>query len=65
LKKPAKVGKNKAALPNEYKKAEKNLADILDLKVEIKTSGNGKKGKLVLDFKNEEQLQHILSYFNG
>jgi len=65
LKKPATAGKTKAALPNEYKKAEKNLADILDLKVEIKTSGNGKRGKLVLDFKNEEQLQHILSYFNG
>src|SRR5690606_16005342 len=43
--------KPKAALPNHFRKAEKNLADILDVKVEIKASANGKKGKIVLDFK--------------
>ena len=57
------IAKTKAAIPNLYRKAEKNLADILDVKVEIKTSANGKKGKIVLDFKNEEELEHILSHF--
>ena len=56
--------KPKAPVPNQFKKAEKNLADILDVKVEIKTSANGKKGKIVLDFKNEEELENILSHFN-
>ncbi|KEY20023.1 ParB/RepB/Spo0J family partition protein [Kaistella antarctica] len=58
------VTKTKTQLPNHFKKAEKNLADILDLKVEIKTAANGKKGKIVLDFKNEEELEKILSHFN-
>lgn len=48
-------------LPNQYKKAEKNIADILDVKVEIRSS-NGKKGKIILDFKNEEELEYILSH---
>lgn len=55
--------KVKAAIPNHFKKAEKNLADILDVKVEIKAAANGKKGKIVLDFKNEEELENILSHF--
>lgn len=54
--------KAKAELPNSYKKAQKTIADILDVKVEIKTSGNGKKGKIVLDFKNEDELEYILSH---
>lgn len=57
------VKKSPPVLPNHYKKAEKNLADILEVKVEIKTSGSGKKGKIVLDFKNEEELEQILSHF--
>ncbi|SFI72170.1 chromosome partitioning protein, ParB family [Kaistella treverensis] len=65
LKNPKTANQKKTAvLPNIYKKAEKNLADILDVKVEIKTASNGKKGKIVLDFKNEEQLEQILSHFN-
>ncbi|WP_332025394.1 ParB/RepB/Spo0J family partition protein [Kaistella sp.] len=55
--------REKAAVPNHIKKAEKNLADILDVKVEIKAVANGKKGKIVLDFKNEEELDNILSHF--
>ena len=55
--------RQKAAVPNHFKKAEKNLADILDVKVEIKAAANGKKGKIVLDFKNEEELESILSHF--
>ena len=55
--------RQKAAVPNHFKKAEKNLADILDVKVEIKAAANGKKGKIVLDFKNEEELENILAHF--
>lgn len=65
LKEPKKPTlKSKPTVPNPYKKAEKNLADLLEVKVEIKTAANGKKGKLVLDFKNEEELQKILSHIN-
>lgn len=55
--------KPKKQIPNFFKKAEKNLSDILESKVEIKSAANGKKGKIVLDFKNEAELEHILSYF--
>lgn len=54
--------KVKPELSNHYKKAQKTISDILDVKVEIKTSGNGKKGKIVLDFKNEDELEYILSH---
>ncbi|UOU98394.1 ParB/RepB/Spo0J family partition protein [Chryseobacterium daecheongense] len=54
--------KAKTELSNNYKRAQKTIADILDVKVEIKTSGNGKKGKIVLDFKNEDELEYILSH---
>lgn len=57
------VKKAKAELSNHFKRAEKNLADILDVKVEIKSAANGKKGKIVLDFKNEEELEQILAHF--
>lgn len=49
-------------LPNFIKKAQQSLTNILDVNVEIKTSGNGKKGKIVLDFKSEEELDYILSH---
>jgi ParB family transcriptional regulator, chromosome partitioning protein len=52
----------KAELSNNYKRAQKTIADILDVKVEIKASANGKKGKIVLDFKNEDELEYILSH---
>ncbi|WP_312321845.1 ParB/RepB/Spo0J family partition protein [Soonwooa sp.] len=48
-------------LPNHIKKAQKTLSDIFETEVEIKSSGNGKKGKIVLDFKNENELEFILS----
>ncbi|MFN3021496.1 ParB/RepB/Spo0J family partition protein [Chryseobacterium sp. TY3] len=48
-------------LPNHIKKAQKTLSDIFETEVEIKSSGNGKKGKIVLDFKNETELEFILS----
>ncbi|ASK32217.1 chromosome partitioning protein ParB [Chryseobacterium sp. T16E-39] len=54
--------KVKAELSNNYKRAQKTISDILEVKVEIKTTGNGKKGKIVLDFKNEDELEYILSH---
>ncbi|MDR2207289.1 MAG: ParB/RepB/Spo0J family partition protein [Flavobacteriaceae bacterium] len=49
----------KNQLSNFQKKVQKTLADRLDVNVEIKTT-NGKKGKIILDFKNEEELEQIL-----
>lgn len=51
-------------LSNYHKRVQKSLSDLLDVKVEIKTDSNGKKGKLVFDFKNEGDLETILSFFN-
>ena len=62
--KQKKETQQKENIPNHYKKVQKNLSDLLDLKVEIKTASNGKKGKLILDFKNEKELENILTYFN-
>ncbi|WP_417431452.1 ParB/RepB/Spo0J family partition protein [Halpernia sp.] len=64
LKKPQVKTKNISNLPNHLKKAEKNISDILDVKVEIKSSANGKKGKIVLDFKNEQELEQILAHIH-
>lgn len=62
LKKPGTgVTKAKAQLSNDHRRIQKSLADLLDVKVEIR-SANGKKGKIVLDFKNEQELEHILSH---
>lgn len=63
LKNPGKATtKQKAPLSHILRKTEKTLADLLEVKVEIKTSANGKKGKIVLDFKNEEELESILAH---
>ncbi len=52
-------------LSNYHKKVQKSLSDSLEIKVEIKTASNGKKGKLILDFKNEEELEHILAHIKS
>ncbi len=64
LKNPSKPVAKAKIISNEHRKAEKKLSDILDVKVEIKTAANGKKGKIVLDFKNEKELENILSHFS-
>ena len=69
LKNPEKKSKKPAdkslkELPNHLRKVQKSLADVLDVGVEIKSSGKGKKGKIILDFNNEEELSKILSHFN-
>ena len=58
------ISKEPKTLPNNLRRAEKTLADALALKVEIKSSSKGDKGKIVLNFDNEEELEKILSYFN-
>lgn len=51
-------------LPNHLRKVQKSLSDILEVGVEVKSSGKGKKGKIIFDFNNEEELNKILSHFN-
>lgn len=64
LKTPKKtIQKNKPILPNHLRKAQKSIADALEVNVEIKSNTKGKKGKIVLDFQNEEQLEQILKHF--
>ena len=64
LKNPEKAEpKTKSVLPNSLKRVQKSLADALEVNVEIKTSGKGDKGKIVLDFKNQDDLDNILSHF--
>ena len=58
------ISKEPKTLPNNLRRAEKTIADALALKVEIKPSAKGDKGKIVLNFDNEEELEKILSYFN-
>ena len=58
------ISKGPKTLPNNLRRAEKTLTDALALKVEIKSSAKGDKGKIVLNFDNEEELEKILSYFN-
>ena len=58
------ISKEPKTLPNNLRRVEKTLADALALKVEIKSSAKGDKGKIVLNFDNEEELEKILSYFN-
>lgn len=55
--------KTPKAIPNHLKKVQKSLADLLEVNVEIKSSGTGNKGKIVLDYKNQQQLEAILAHF--
>lgn len=65
LKNPQKaVQKIQRELPNHLRKVQKSLADLLEVEVEIKSAAKGKKGKIILDFSNEEELNKILSHFN-
>ena len=66
LKKPTEITISPAPiiLPNNLRRAEKSIADRLEVKVEIKAKGKGNKGQIVLNFMNEEELEKIISYFN-
>ena len=66
LKKPIEITISHAPiiLPNNLRRAEKSIADRREVKVEIKAKGKGKKGQIVLNFMNKEELEKIISYFN-
>ena len=66
LKKPIEITISPAPiiLPNNLRRAEKSIADRLEVKVEIKAKGKGNKGQIVLNFMNKEELEKIISYFN-
>lgn len=66
LKKPTEITISPAPiiLPNNLRRAEKSIADRLEVKVEIKAKGKGNKGQIVLNFMNKEELEKIISYFN-
>ncbi len=66
LKKPTEITISPApiTLPNNLRRAEKSIADRLEVKVEIKAKGKGNKGQIVLNFMNKEELEKIISYFN-
>ena len=66
LKKPTEITISPAPiiLPNNLRRAEKSIADRLEVKVEIKAKGKGNKGQIVLNFMNQEELEKIISYFN-
>ena len=63
LKNPKQAAAPKELLHN-LRKVEKSLADALAVKVEIKSSAKGNKGKIVLNFSNESELEKILSHFS-
>lgn len=52
-------------VPNHLRKAQKLISDSLGLAVEIKSTKKGDKGKVVLDFANEDDLERILKAFGG
>ena len=66
LKKPTEITISPVpiTLPNNLRRAEKSIADRLEVKVEIKAKGKGNKGQIVLNFMNKEELEKIISYFN-
>lgn len=57
--------KGSKTLPNHLRKVQKELEDTLNVPVEIRSSGKGNKGKIILDFKNQNQLDAILAHFNS
>lgn len=62
LKSPVKAKAVKSALPNEYKKVQKDFSDKFGSKVEIKRSQNGK-GKIIIDFKSDAEFERLRNLF--
>lgn len=62
LKSPVKSKPVKSALPNEYKKVQKDFSDKFGSKVEIKRSQNGK-GKIIIDFKSDAEFERLRNLF--
>ena len=65
LKKPsAKTSSSKAPLPFSIQQLTKDFEVKLNTKTEIKLQKNGK-GKLIISFKNENELEHIIQCFQN
>ncbi|GEQ86092.1 chromosome partitioning protein ParB [Patiriisocius marinistellae] len=64
INKPQPKAKTTATIPSYAKDASKNLADILNSKVNIKVSASGK-GQFVVPFKNKEDFERILKLIKG
>ncbi|MGJ8667042.1 MAG: ParB/RepB/Spo0J family partition protein [Patiriisocius sp.] len=62
--KPQAKAKPTTTSPSYAKEASKNLAEILDTKVNIKVSTSGK-GQFVVPFKNKEDFDRILKLIKG
>jgi ParB family chromosome partitioning protein len=54
----------KEVSPEEYKTLQHHLADFFQAEVELKRNNNGK-GKIVIPFKSDEDLERILSIFDN
>jgi ParB family chromosome partitioning protein len=50
---------NNNQLPEEYEKLKKHLSDYFKTKIEFKRGNNGE-GKIVIPFKTDSQLEHII-----
>lgn len=55
--------KAKNRLPEEYNELKNRLAEVFRTKVEMTYSQKGK-GKIILSFANEEELEHLISLFD-
>ena len=55
--------KAKNQLPEEYNELKNRLAEVFRTKVEMTCSQKGK-GKIILSFTNEEELEHLISLFD-
>lgn len=62
IKKPVTKKKITNELPNEYKKAMKQIAEQVRSKVEIKRAKNGK-GKIIIDFDSDKDFERLRSFF--
>lgn len=55
--------KAKNRLPEEYNELKNRLAEVFRTKVEMTCSQKGK-GRIILSFANEEELEHLISLFD-
>lgn len=62
LKSPVKTKTVKSALPNEFKKVQKEFSEKFGSNVEIKRSQNGK-GKIIIDFKSDAEFERLRNLF--
>lgn len=58
LKNPVKAKPAKSALPNEFKRIQKEFSEKFGSSVEIKRSQNGK-GKIIIDFKSDDEFERL------